>query len=76
MKVEQRRWTPEEGWVVTRPGAAFLQPQLVFAFGAPEAFACEDSYSELRKIFPDAIVASCTTGGEIDVSPENSSSLG
>jgi hypothetical protein len=41
------------------------QPQIVLWFGSPEVAADSNSYESLRRMFPDAVIAGCSTGGEI-----------
>ena len=63
MKSEQLQWVPAgpEGWGATElPGA-----QLVFCFGSNEALAKSDCYGALRKRYPSAFIAGCSTAGEI-----------
>ena len=46
-------------------GLAVLAPQLVLAFGAVRHFTDPAFFPALRESFPDAILAGCTTAGEI-----------
>ncbi len=63
MRVEQRLWTSEGGWV----GEAALgaDAQLVFLFGSRENFATARGLNELRASYPEAALFGCSTAGEI-----------
>jgi hypothetical protein len=62
MRAVQSIWTSERGWDHT---SADSEAQLVLAFGATGAVTKSDSWSDLRRRHPGAILLGCTTGGEI-----------
>ena len=62
MRAEQSIWTSERGW---DRGAAKSDAQLVLAFGATGTVTKGESWTELRRRHPGAILLGCTTGGEI-----------
>lgn len=63
MQVEQRLWSPEQGW--QRLGAAApVAPSLV-RFAAPGMLDDGARCAELRAFYPSATPVGCTTGGEI-----------
>jgi len=57
-------YTPAGSWTF-ESGASMDAPQLVLWFGAPEIAADPEAYASLRALFPDALIAGCSTGGEI-----------
>ena len=62
MKVEQRRWTADDGWNRSSNASG---ARLVFAFGGREV--CEDgrALAEVVAAYPQADVVGCSTAGEI-----------
>src|ERR1700723_2776381 len=62
MRAVQSIWTSERGWDQS-PAAS--DAQLVLAFGATGTVTGGQSWSELRRRHPGAILLGCTTGGEI-----------
>ncbi len=69
MKIEQRIWTPEGGWRAGGPGGLGAQAQLVLLFWENELFHRDDVAAEVRKAYPRAHLAGCSTAGEI-IGPE------
>ena len=65
MKVRQHLWTPEAGWSGGRPVAEGALDQLVLAFGSPAALRQQALFDELREAYPNAVIAGCSTAGEI-----------
>lgn len=63
MRVTLLSWKKESGWpaTATLPRAA----QLVFYFGARLDLEPAARFDELRRIFPDAHLVGCSTGGQI-----------
>ncbi len=63
MKIEQNCWREDHGW------RSQLKPkpevQLVLGFGARSILEDPDCYQELKKVFPSAQIACCSTAGEI-----------
>ncbi|MBF0307975.1 MAG: FIST C-terminal domain-containing protein [Magnetococcales bacterium] len=65
MKVSQKIF--KDG-VITAGGLAplaALEPQLVLVFGSESVFAEESMFPRLREAFPTALLAGCSTAGEI-----------
>lgn len=62
MKVIQRQWTRQAGWHDELPPDPSVT--LVLAFGGSEALDAERG-RELRQAFPGAVLAGCSTAGEI-----------
>lgn len=63
MKAEELFWTGMAGWSL--PAGDVAGAQLVLYFGAREQIASGDRFAELQHRFPKAIVAGCSTGGQI-----------
>jgi hypothetical protein len=62
MRVEQRQWSPSEGWT----GPARLDgADLVLAFGDPAAIGDPERLHEVRAAYPRAALLGCSTAGEI-----------
>lgn len=70
MRIEQRLWKQATGWH-TLPSAtgganADDEPiELVLIFGSVAALESGDRFAELRTLYPDAHLVSCSTAGEI-----------
>ncbi|TAK03856.1 hypothetical protein EPO34_01700 [Patescibacteria group bacterium] len=64
MEIEQKQWTAETGW---KPATGKLSgsAHLVLAFGARAKLEDSATYPELKAMYPDAHVVSCSTAGEI-----------
>ncbi|MEK0430375.1 MAG: hypothetical protein RL139_179 [Gemmatimonadota bacterium] len=65
MRVEQRRWTAQDGWSTTHTADGKVQAQLVLAFGGGGALADQSRAAELRAAYPGARIIGCSTSGEI-----------
>jgi hypothetical protein len=65
MLVEQCVWTPTAGWQPASPGTLRAPPQLVFVFGATSVLGRSDLLAELAAAYPAAVLAGCSTAGEI-----------
>lgn len=65
MKIEQCAWTEAEGWQPNPPGALGANAQLALVFGGSELFHEGDICADIRRAFPKAHVAGCSTAGEI-----------
>jgi len=64
MRVEQKRWTTD-GWSDVRAFEGEASAQLVLAFGGKAAVMDADRYNEMKEMYPDANIISCSTAGEI-----------
>jgi hypothetical protein len=63
MKSQQGLWTQAQGW---RWGDAPLSAaKLVLCFGAPQALEQSEAPRHMKLRYPEAVIASCSTGGEI-----------
>jgi hypothetical protein len=63
MRAEQVSWGKATGW--RRDSKTSSKANLVLYFGSREALASGVRYEELRKLFPEAHVIGCSTGGQI-----------
>ncbi|MEZ4407559.1 MAG: FIST N-terminal domain-containing protein [Polyangiales bacterium] len=67
MKIDTYRWTMDQGWGSASPspgGAA--GSTLALVFGASELFDRAEPFAALREALPGAVIAGCSTAGEID----------
>lgn len=64
MKTTLFRWDGRS-WTASGGAAAPARADLVLWFASPEVAARPDAYEALRAMFPGAVVAGCSTGGEI-----------
>lgn len=66
IRLQQLRWAGTTGWVETRSSQAPpTSASLVLMFGGRGALAAPEPVAELRARFPAALLAGCSTAGEI-----------
>jgi len=65
MKVQQRLWTPDGGWSDTGFAPEPPAAQLVLAFGSVQALQQPALLEQVRAWYPEAVIAGCSTAGEI-----------
>jgi hypothetical protein len=65
MIIEQRTWTPANGWTPTPLRPPVKPAHLVLVFGARELLAAQAQLPELRLVYPQALIVGCSTSGEI-----------
>ncbi len=65
MKIEQRQWTPASGWVKHSSADFSKPPSIVFAFGATALLKDKKYFEEIKAMYPESHILSCTTAGEI-----------
>lgn len=66
MQIEQKLWLPDSGWrSLNNTEALTAKSDLVFAFGGTSIFKEGKLLEEVAEMYPGAIVAGCTTAGEI-----------
>ncbi len=63
MRTQQLVWNPRSGWNVGTSQSG--EAALVLYFGARPALASGERYDELRRMFPEAHILGCSTGGQI-----------
>jgi hypothetical protein len=71
MQVAKLLWTEAAGW--SGPARAIAGANLVLYFGTRQVLANEERYRDLKRMFPQAHVVGCSTGGQIlgdDISDE------
>ena len=65
MVVGQRHWTEKGAWTDIRRVEFQKPPQLVLAFGGREVVKSQERYDEIKKMYPESHIVSCSTSGEI-----------
>ena len=66
IRFQQLRWTAASGWFEVGSSAEPLQTTtLVLVFGGREAMSAAEPFRDLRARYPGAVVAGCSTAGEI-----------
>lgn len=65
MKIQQTQWTKAGGWSPASPETLSGEPQLVLAFGARALVEDAARFGELRALYPNARLVTCSTAGEI-----------
>ncbi len=64
MQLEQRLWTPQDGWGEPR-GELSAPAALVLLFGGTSVLAQPRRLAEIRERYPEAQLFGCSTAGEI-----------
>ncbi len=75
MKTATTSYRPARGWTVPLPMTLDSPQTLVLAFAAPELGAATEPWQQLAAAFPQAIVAGCSTAGEIAGSEVSDNSI-
>jgi len=65
MKIEQKRWTEEKGWVPEFKGIVDEAVQLVLLFGATQLLKDPTYIHDIKAAYPKAHLFGCSTAGEI-----------
>lgn len=65
IKTEQKKWTEKDGWRKISAGELKDKPQLVLVFGATAVLKKGDYFKEVQGFYPEALILSCSTAGEI-----------
>lgn len=65
MKIEQYQWSASRGWEPEMTGRFGRAAQVVFLFGNARLIQAQRCASLVRKIYPEAHLFGCSTGGEI-----------
>ncbi|MDP3962696.1 MAG: FIST N-terminal domain-containing protein [bacterium] len=65
MKIEQKKWTAENGWKTLSEGNFNEVPELVLVFGGSNALKDKKLFDEIRSWYPQARIISASTAGEI-----------
>ncbi len=65
MKIEQCKWSLQQGWMSGKPGELSDSAQLVFAFGGSKIMDNSELFRSIKGIYKNAIIMGCSTSGEI-----------
>ncbi|MEK7581740.1 MAG: FIST N-terminal domain-containing protein [Patescibacteria group bacterium] len=65
MKIEQKKWTLENGWKVLSTDPLTESPDLVFVFGGVEPLKDKAKFNEIRSWYPESHIIIASTAGEI-----------
>jgi len=65
MKVEQKKWTKENGWVSVSSNRLKERAQLVFLFGEYSLLKGDLHLKEVKELYPKSHIIGCSTAGEI-----------
>lgn len=65
MKISQGKWIPNQGLVNLEGEVDASKASLVLYFWSVDLEVVQNAFQDLRKNFPNALIAGCSTGGEI-----------
>ena len=65
MKIEQKKWTSENGWKTLSSGSFTEPPELVLVFGGNAPLKDKARFDEVRSWYPKSHIISASTAGEI-----------
>ena len=65
MKIEQKKWTSENGWKTLSSGSFTEPPELVLVFGGNAPLKDKDRFDEIRSWYPKSHIIIASTAGEI-----------
>ncbi|MBU2028609.1 FIST C-terminal domain-containing protein [Patescibacteria group bacterium] len=65
MKIEQKKWTAENGWKTLSSSLSTESPELVLVFGGNALLKDQARFDEVRSWYPEAHIISASTAGEI-----------
>lgn len=65
MKIEQKKWTSENGWKTLSSGSFTEPPELVLVFGGNALLKDKDRFDEIRSWYPKSHIIIASTAGEI-----------
>jgi len=65
MRIDQKKFTPKEGWQTIRSEVSPKNVQLVFVFGDTQFFLDKKIFEEIKSSYPNAIIVGCSSAGEI-----------
>ncbi|HEY4521117.1 MAG TPA: FIST N-terminal domain-containing protein [Candidatus Paceibacterota bacterium] len=65
MKIEQKSWTKDVGWVDLSKEKISVPPQLVLMFAGRQLLEEGERFKEVRALYPDSHILTCSTAGEI-----------
>ncbi len=65
MKIEQKRWTAKDGWEINKSTPLEAQADLVLVFAGHAQLTLPNTFEDLKRKYPQAILFGCSTAGEI-----------
>ncbi|MDO8686738.1 MAG: hypothetical protein Q7K11_00835, partial [Candidatus Berkelbacteria bacterium] len=65
MKIEQKKWTTENGWKTLSSGSFTELPELVLVFGGNALLKDKARFDEIRSWYPKSHIISASTAGEV-----------
>ena len=65
MKIDQRKWTKDAGWVIVSDNNLKDSAQLVFLFGETSLLKDPKNFQTVKSFYPNAHIVSGSTAGEI-----------
>lgn len=65
MRVEQRRWSQDLGWMPELPWVLGKSAQLILIFGATKILKERKCVEQVKDAYPNALIVGCSTAGEI-----------
>jgi len=65
MKIGQKSWTQDAGWVDISKEKISVPPQLVLMFAGRQLLEEGERFKEVRALYPDSHILTCSTAGEI-----------
>lgn len=65
MKIEQKYWSKEDGWVTLSSTLGKKIPQIVFIFGGRLEITNKEHFDTLKASYPNSRILLCSTAGEI-----------
>ncbi|MBU2037297.1 FIST C-terminal domain-containing protein [Patescibacteria group bacterium] len=65
MKIEQKKWTTENGWKTLSSNLSAESPELVLVFGGNTLLKDKARFDEVRSWYPQSHIISASTAGEI-----------
>jgi hypothetical protein len=65
VKIEQKLWTKDGGWVEFSGSKSPQVPQLVLVFGGRQLLEEAARFEEIKGMYPKSHIVSCSTAGEI-----------
>lgn len=65
MKIEQKKWTSENGWKTLSSGSFTEPPELVLVFGGNALLKDKNRFDEIRSWYPKSHIIIASTAGEI-----------
>ncbi|MBM4146998.1 MAG: hypothetical protein FJ240_12145 [Nitrospira sp.] len=65
MRIDQKIWTPEKGWIPELSGRTDEKVQLVLFFGSTQILRNRIPCGEIKQAYPNAHFCGCSTAGEI-----------